>query len=79
LLLQRDIGNAINGVIAQHLTINIMDAKNLGLLKKMKGATSWQTIHMMSFAKKWASPSSMKQMQQISSAKTSRNWWKILT
>jgi hypothetical protein len=79
LLLQRDIGNAINGVIAQHLMINIMDAKNLDAIKKyMKGATSWANNSYDVFCKKqWASLSSMKQTQHISSPKTSRNWWKI--
>jgi hypothetical protein len=31
---QIDVGNTINIIIIQHLMINIMDAKNLGLLRK---------------------------------------------
>jgi hypothetical protein len=31
---QMDVGNTINIVNVQHLMINIMDAKNLGLLRK---------------------------------------------
>lgn len=35
--IQRDVGNAINSIIAQHVMIGIMDAKNLTLLKRNIG------------------------------------------